>query len=240
MELNIQNLSKKDSDKLIKEGIAMPITATTSTISDVSVITGNLNGDNEFPVVFQYYNVTNKMTVSGKDIPTGQSPLIGHAMYGKTNQAGEMHLDSISGTLKDTSLRTELKNAFNNMVGELRLPEKKVKIGDTLYLEVPYNHPIGGVDTHFIIKATYKLTSIRKGLALFDISQSVQLDMNNVNGASTYIGKGIGSGKMVYSIKENFFRSIDREISFDYQMEYKGKTMKGEAKINSSYFFSVK
>src|SRR5579872_2977013 len=240
IELNIENLSKDDSDKMAKKGITMPMIATTSTISDGSVLTGKLNDNHVFPIIFKYNNVTNKVTLSGKEVPAEQSTLIGHAMYGTATEAGDMHLDSISGALKDTSLRAELQNVFKNSVNELKLPEKTVKVGDTLFLEIPYNMPIGGVDTKFTVNATYRLVSIKKGMANFDIDQSVQFNMNNADTASAFLGNGSGRGKMVYSIKENFFKSIDRDISFDYQMKYKGKTMKGEAKINSSYFFSVK
>jgi hypothetical protein len=240
IEMNIENLSKEDSDKLKEKGLTMPIIATTSTLSDLSVITGKVNDRSVFPMIFKYNNVTNKVTLSGKEMPTEQSPLIGRAIYGTATEAGEMHLDSISGALRDTSLRAELVNVFNNLTSELKLPEKTVKVGDTLFLEIPFNMPIGGVDTKFTVKATYRLVSIKKGMANFDIDQHVQFKMNNANTASAFIGNGSGSGKMVYSIKENFFKSIDRDISFDYQMKYKGKTMKGEAKINSSYFFSVK
>jgi hypothetical protein len=240
IEMNIENLSKEDSDKLIKKGITMPMIATTSTLSDLSIITGKVNDNNLFPIIFKYNNVTNKVTLSGKEVPTEPSPLIGHAMYGKITQTGDMHLDSISGVLRDTSLRAELVNVFNNLTSELKLPEKKVKVGDTLFLEIPYSMPIGGVNTKFIIKAIYGLVSIKKGLANFDIDQSMQFNMNKADTTASYIGNGRGSGKMVYSIKEGFFKSIDRDILIDYQIKYKGKTIKGEAKINSSYFFSVK
>src|SRR5579863_8608735 len=229
IEMNIENLSKDDSDKMAKKGITMPMIATTSTISDGSVITGKPNDNNVFPIIFKYNNVTNKVTLSGKEVPEEQSPLIGHAMYGTDTEAGDMHLDSISGALKDTSLRAELQNVFKNSINELKLPEKTVKVGDTLFLEILYNMPMGGVDTKFKVKATYRLVSIKKGMANFEIYQSVQFKMNNADTTSAFIGNGSGSGKMVYSIKENFFKSIDRDISFNYEMKYKGKTMKGEA-----------
>jgi len=239
IEMNM-DLNKEETDKLTEKGITMPIIASTSTISDLSVIAGKINDKDVFPIIFKYNNVTNKVMLGGKEVPAEQSPLIGHAVYATVTQAGNMHLDSISGALKDTSLRSELENVFNNLINELKLPEKTIKIGDTLFLEIPFNMPIGGIDTKFIVKATYRLVSIKKGMANFDIDQSVQFNMNNADTTSAFIGNGSGRGKMVYSIKENFFKSIDRDISFDYQMKYKGKTMKAKAKINSSYFFSVK
>ncbi len=239
IEMNI-DLNKEETDKLKEKGITMPMMASTSTISDLSIVTGKVNDNGVFPIIFKYNNVTNKVTLSGKEVPAEQSPLIGHAMYGTATEAGDMQLDSISGALKDTSLRAELVNVFNNLTSELKLPEKTVKVGDTLFLEIPFNMPIGGIDTKFIVKATYRLVSIRKGIANFDIDQHVQFNMNSADTTSAFIGNGSGSGKMAYSIKESFFKSIDRDISFDYQMKYKGKTMKGEAKINSSYFFGVK
>jgi len=240
IEMNIENLSKEEIDKMKDKGLTMPIIATTSTLSDLSIITGKVNGNNLFPIIFKYNNVTNKVTLSGKEVPTEQSPLVGHAMYGKITQAGDMHLDSISGALRDTSLRAESLNDFNNMTSELKLPEKTVKVGDTLFLEIPYNMPIGGNDTKFIVKASYRLVSIKKGMANFDIDQTVQFNMNNTDTTSAFMGEGSGNGKMVYSIKENFVKSIDRDILFDYQMKYKGKKIKATARINSSSFFSVK
>ncbi|MFI5160346.1 MAG: hypothetical protein ACHQHN_03670 [Sphingobacteriales bacterium] len=239
IELNVENISKKDSDKLIKDGITMPMTVSVSTLSDLTIVTGRPSPQNIYPIVFRFNNVKRTGAINGTEMPGESEGVSGHELYATTTQTDSLHLDSISGKQLDTSLQKELTSTFDVMANELHLPEKTLKISDEFTIEIPFHMDMKGVDATIKVNATYKLTSIKKGLANFDIDQSSQLDFKNTKNTQTLTGKGGGHGEMIYDIKRNFPRRISRDLLFDYEMKYKDHVMKGKAKIVSFYLFSV-
>jgi hypothetical protein len=239
IEMNIENLSKDDSDRLIKQGITMPLSLSITILSDLSISAGGLNAQNTFPITFRFNSVKRTGTLNGKEMPGELTALTGAELHATSTQTDDLHLDSISGRSLDTSLRKELTAMFNGVISELRLPEKTVKVGDTLMLKIPYNIPMNGADAAITVTEIYKLISIKKGLAKFDIDQSSQLSIANIKSGQKMAGKGGGHGEMIYDIKQNFPKSINRDLSIDYEMKYKGRLVKGKATIGSYYFFSV-
>lgn len=239
MEMNIENLSKEDSNKLVEKGVTLPLVLNTSTLSDLTISTGTLDAQNTFPIIFRFNDVKKTGTLNGKEMPGGSTAISGHSIYATSTLTNDLQLDSMSVPRKDTSLRKDLESMFNAMVKQLHFPEKTIKVGDTVTQEIPLNMTMNGTDVAITITAKYKLISIKKGFANFDIDQSSQLELNNNEHSRTLTGKGGGHGEMVYDTKRNFPKTISRDMSFDYEMKYKGRLMKGEAKINSFYLFSV-
>jgi len=239
IEMHFENLSKEDSDKMIKKGITNPLMLSTSTLSDLTISAGTLSAQNTFPIIFKFNDVKETGTLNGEEMPGGSTAISGHSICATSTQTNDLHLDSVSGKPLDTSLRKGLIAMFNAMANELHLPEKTIKSGDTFTQEIPFNMTISGADAAIKITATYKLISIKKGLANFDIDQSSVFGMNNTESSQTLIGKGGGHGEMTYDIKRNFPKTISRDLSFDFEMRYKGQLMKAKTKINSFYLFSV-
>ncbi|MBS1524294.1 MAG: hypothetical protein JST19_01515 [Bacteroidetes bacterium] len=238
IEMNFENLSKEDSDKLMKKGITIPLLLSTSTISDLTISTGKLNTQNTYPIIFKVNSVKETGTLNGEKMP-GTPTVSGVEMYATSTQTNDLHLDSISGKSPDTILQKGLTSIFNAMANELRLPEKMIKVADTIVQQIPLNMTMNGIDVAIAVKATYKLVSIKKGLAKFDIDQSSQLIMNKKETRQVLTGTGRGHGEMTYDIKRNFPKTISRDLSFDFEMKYKDKLMKAKAQINSFYFFDV-
>ncbi|HVW16521.1 MAG TPA: hypothetical protein VHB54_22000 [Mucilaginibacter sp.] len=239
IEMNFENLSKEDSDKLIRKGITMPLLVNTSTISDLTILAGKLSDQNTFPIIFRINSIKGTGTINGEENPGGPTVISGEEMYATSTQTNELHLDSISGKHLDTSLRQELTATFNGVENELRSSERMIKVGDTITQQIPYNMMINGLDAAFTITATYKLISIKKGIAKFDIDQTSQFTMNKKGSSQVLTGKGGGHGSMTYDTKRNFPKTISRDLSFDFKMQYKGILMKSKATIVSYYFFSV-
>jgi hypothetical protein len=239
IEMLFENLSKEDSDRLIKKGITMPLMLSTSTLSDLTISAGTPSALNTFPIIFKFNDVKRTGTLNGEEMPGGSTAISGHSMYATSTQTNDLQLDSIPGKPLDTSLRKELTTMFNAMVNELHLPEKMIKVGDTFTQEIPFNMTMNGADVAIKITATYKLMSIKKGIANFDIDQSSVVGMNNTESSQTLTGKGGGHGELTYDIKRSFPKSISRDLSFDFEMKYQGRLMKAKAKINSFYLFSV-
>lgn len=60
------------------------------------------------------------------------------------------------------------------------------------------------------------------------------------NGAEVAIsGNGKGSGKLVYSIKQNYMSSMVSNINFNLSMIMEGITFKANASANASYLAVV-
>lgn len=51
--------------------------------------------------------------------------------------------------------------------------------------------------------------------------------------------KGGGSGKMQYSIKDNFMTVMNQDFKYSYTMDMNQVTMKGQANMSSNYTMKI-
>src|SRR6185503_15911901 len=98
-----------------------------------------------------------------------------------------------------------------------KFPEKPMKPGDSFTQTMPFNMPMkdGGGDIKVEASVTYKLTSISDGKAYFDMTPSFSMNVT-VKKISVDMS-GTGTGKMVYSIKDNF--PVSKSGSFDLKLK---------------------
>ena len=84
--------------------------------------------------------------------------------------------------------------------------------------------PVGGNNMDLNSEVVYKLVSIADGNANFDVQQSMNMSVP-IAGATVNIS-GDGTGKMVYSIKDNF--ATDYNTTINLKVTGQIKTLKIE------------
>src|SRR5579859_5986027 len=67
IEMNIENLTQAEMNRMKDKGISMPLVLITSTLSDLTISADKPNGQNKFPITFSYDNVIKTGTLNGKE-----------------------------------------------------------------------------------------------------------------------------------------------------------------------------
>ena len=224
-------------NKFKSQGITQPL----SVIMDMAMVgnikTGTKGVDKNFPVKIDYNFDHLNMTLNGNEMPVPQDKLkAATIIYGHAGTDGKLKADSINGKSKDTSEKavTQLLNSIQN---KIIFPDHPMRVGDTFTQNLPLNLPIAGNTMDANSKAVYKLTNITDGVAYFDIQQSMDITIP-VAGA-TIIMTGKGSGKLVYSIKDNFPTDYNSNINLKVTGEIKELRIDATAIMNMEYKYKI-
>lgn len=236
MEMNISGDSATMAGIKAK-GIKLPMIATQQTIMDADIKTGAVKTDNTFPISIYYKDITAKKIINGTESKDAPNPIIGQTIFGQYSTYGKLQIDSMSGKNIDDQLKAALTTTISNMLNQMNFPENPMKIGDTFTQNVPFSMPLAGMNMEATIKIIYKLTSVEKNLAYFDLDESMDMDMSternsvNINMKAT----GAGNGKMIYDINDNYSPTHSTAMKMDYKMLMGKLTMTGSADISSNY-----
>jgi len=108
-----------------------------------------------------------------------------------------------------------------------------MKPGDSFTQTMPFNMPMKGASGDIKVNAsvTYKLTRISDGKAYFDMTPS--FSMNFAIQKISVDMSGSGTGKMVYSIKDNFPVSKDGSFNLKLKVTSEKVNVDGTAVITS-------
>lgn len=189
-------------NQIKSQGITFPVVLNMAISMNGLTKTGSTGKNGVFPLTMSYKMDSLKLIVSGKQIPIPATANSNIMVYGHAGLDGKLIADSLGGgKAKDTSQKkmTQMMNAFQNMV---KFPDRPLHIGDTFTQDMPFNIPIAGNGMASNSKVIYKLVSIDKGMAYFDIEQN--MDMNIPIKTETMNLSGSGTGKLVYDIKNSF------------------------------------
>jgi len=175
--------------------------------------TGKLGPQNTFPFTMEYLKTTSKD--GKKEIPDS-------TMFYGTDTIGKVpRIDSMTtpGEVNDF-LKSSLISSVQNMLQESCGPEKTLKPGEQFTSEAPMNMNMGGIKLQMIITTTYKLKSIDAATATFDISQVYSL--NSTISDHTFKAEGEGKGKLVYDLKDNYYRNYNVNMVLGLSMDIGG------------------
>jgi hypothetical protein len=141
---------------------------------------------------------------------------------------------SANGKKANDSTQKSIQHMMSMLQRQIKFPETPMKPGDSFTQTMPFNMPMkGGTgDIKVEVNVTYKLNSISNGKAYFDMtpsfSMSVRVKKINVEMSGT------GTGKMVYSIKDNFPVSKDGIFNMKLKVTSDKVNVDGTAVTNSS------
>jgi len=218
-------------EKLKNNGVENPTLGKTLTIMESVFKTGNAAKDGFFPVTIEFLKSTNsdKKTI----IPDGTF------IYGKASASSMPQLDSIVSKDLDASFKETLLKTMQNMFSQIALPEQKLKVGESFVQETPLSIPVAGISFDMKISTTYKLISMTKETANFDIIQKYILNVVITEGQQYNItADGSGTGKLLYDIPNHFATSFKLDIGLSFDLKQEKFSLK--VKSNSGFNQTVK
>jgi hypothetical protein len=233
------NLSGNEDiiEKLKTQGITQPMKATMVMSLSGNTKTGQAAADEVFPMTVTYKLDSMSVKIADKDIPMPAKLNTSTTIYGHAGKDGRLKADSVSGNgMKDTSEKkvTQMMNSIQN---KIKFPEKPLRVGDTFTQEMPISIPMAEGDGNTNIKATYKLVSIDKGLANFDVVQNADIQLN-VKGVTLKI-TGTGTGKLVYSIKNSFPIDYKTTLNLAIDGNISNMVIKGTAVLDGENKYTI-
>lgn len=222
-------------DKLKEQGITQPVSADLSMAFGGLMKTGALGADNSIPVNMDYKISSISVTANGKEIPIPPKATEKDLKAsGHISQDWMIKLDSADGKAIADTAQQKMQQMMNMLQKQIQFPDKPLKPGDSFSQRSPINIPLKeGNDIKVDAGVTYKLVRIADAKAYFDMIPN--FSMNLQIGKVSVDMSGTGTGKMVYSIKDNFPLSKEGSIDVKIKLASPKINVDGTAVITSKY-----
>jgi hypothetical protein len=198
------NLSGNDSliAKITAKGITLPLAANLDLKMNLSTKTGGAAADQSIPATMKIGFDDLGVELNGNKLPIPlESFGKGVSVVGHFDRDGVFQSDSAGGKAISDSVALKVKQMTNGFQKNIKFPDHPMKVGETFTQGLPLNLPITDSKLKIDAKTVYTLTSIADGFA--------------IKGNTLTISGG-GSGKMVYSLKDNF--TTDYAITFNLKI----------------------
>ncbi len=205
--------------RMKENGMQNPMVMDNHSVIESIFKTGKLSENKDFPLTIEFVKTTNSNDKIV--IPSGT------IIYGKGTLGNMPTLDSIVSPGLDEAFKKSMLQTMQATFSQINIPERTVKVGDVFSIDTPMSIPIAGMQLDMTITTTYKLESIQKNIADFDISQIFTMKTNA--GKFPMNATGTGKGKLVYDIVNNF----NLKYQIDMEMSANAKIEKMELDITS-------
>ncbi|HVV55731.1 MAG TPA: hypothetical protein VHC47_10420 [Mucilaginibacter sp.] len=247
MKMNMKVLGTVSGDstlinKLKESGITQPVNVNVNLGMTGNITTGTMGSDGSFPFTTIYKFENLDVMLGDKQIPI--PPKVTETTLksaGHITADGILHIDSVAGKKANDSTKRKMEQTMNMFQRQIQFPEKAMKPGESFTQNTPINIPMGGKtagDMKMNYDITYKLNSIDGGKAYFDITPNLSMNLD-IPGKVTVNMTGTGSGKMVYSIKDNFPVSHDGEFKMNIKADAGKVNVDGTADITANSTITI-
>ncbi|MBJ6118609.1 hypothetical protein JAO76_10425 [Pontibacter sp. BT310] len=235
-EMNIE-ASEEILAKIKANGVQLPMLTENKSSMVSTIITGAIREDKSFPATINYDKATTINVGNGKTTEE-ESPISGLVVKGNYNAANQFVIDTLISTKLNESLRYTLKASLENVQNQIKFPDKPMKIGDDFTQKLPMAIPIAGMEpVKITINTTYKLKDIKNKLALFDIVQTVQLDM--VVEQSDVTATGSGTGTSEYDMEHKYTMKHESDLVMQMTMNMNNFKIVADTKTKSSQLVKI-
>jgi hypothetical protein len=226
-------------NKLSSQGITQPVNAHIALGINGNMKTGALGSDKTFPLNMDYKISNITVNANGKELPI--PPKVTEKdikIMGHVNQDGQLKIDSAEGKKMSDSTEKKMQQMMDLVQKQIKFPDRPLKPGDSFTQGSPMNIPMGS-DNNIKMEGgiTYKLVSISAGKAYFDMIPNFSMDFK-VKTVSINV-TGTGTGKMVYSIKDNFQLSKEGAFNMKIKVTSNKLNVDGSAVITSNYSCAI-
>lgn len=196
-------------ENIKKQGMENPMIVSTVKETEIRTVTGAVSKENTFPLTMEF--VDSKSSDGKKYIPDGT------IIYGKGFTDKLPVLDSIASDGLEESLKQLILQTSQSLLSQIKVPEKTLKIGDSFSIDNPITIPIASITMNMTMTTTYKLLSVKKGIAEFDMSlvYKVNAEIKDYPINAT----GTGKGKMFYNIDKSFYDKYELVSEMAMQMK---------------------
>lgn len=223
-------------DKLKEQGITQPVDANFSIALGGMMKTGALGSDNTMPLNMDYRISNISVTANGKQMPV--PPKVTEKdikMVGHISPDWKIKIDSADGKVVMDSTEKKMQQMMNMVQKQIQFPDKPMKPGDTFTQGSPMTIPLDKNGNNIQIDADiiYKLVSVSDGKAYFDMTPNFTMNFKLRN--TSVDMSGTGTGKMVYSLKDNFPLLKEANISMKLKVSSPKINVDGTATVISKY-----
>jgi len=197
------NLSGNDTiiEKITAKGIPLPLTANLEMKMGLSTKTGAEMADQSIPASMKISFDDLGVELNGNKLPIPLEKLgQGITVAGRFDKEGVFRADT--GEAPGDPTGQKLKKMTDGLQKKIKFPDHPMQVGESFTQGLPFNMPITDSKLKIDAKTVYTLTSIADGFAYFDLKPSIDVSIPIKGNTLTITGGG--SGKMVYSIKDNF------------------------------------
>jgi hypothetical protein len=219
-------------DKLKQGGFTLPLVAIMSTTTTGTTKTGALAVDKSFPIMMSFQAGQPNMTLNGKSLPLPMTQMPTTTIYAHVLADGRMIGDSVSGKKTDTSGKKALQ-MMNTVQKQIKFPNHRMHVGDTFTQDMPMNLAGNSVDS----KVVYTLVNIADGKAFFDMVQTIDMKLNIKQGQLAIAGSG--TGKMIYSIKDNMPVSYISTVNMTANGDISSVIVKGTMVMDLDFKYDI-
>lgn len=201
------------------KGVQNPTIVDSHSVIESVMKTGKLTNKTNFPLTIEFLKTTNSN--NKMQIPDGT------IIYGKGTVNNLPILDSITSKGLSEELKKTIMQTMQSFFTQLKIPERRVKVGDVFDLDTPFSIPIAGMQMDMTITTTYKLLSIKNNVGDFDVSQICTLKTSTTKFPMN--ATGTGKGKLLYDTVKNF----NLKFQIDMEMLATMKIEKIELEVKS-------
>jgi hypothetical protein len=198
--------------KLKSMNIKNPTISKVKTKTDTELVTGKKSVDSSFPVSLTYKKT---MSLDGKnEIPEGsvvQGEIIGDQLPSFSSVT--------SGTL-NFEQKAQLLQTVQTTFEQFKFPEQRLKIGDQFSTDRPMEMAMESSTIEITVTTTYKLLSIKNGMAQFELAQSYQMTPKIMD--NSFTGTGSGKGQLTYDTANSLITeyALKTELDLNKKLDY--------------------
>ncbi|PWL28664.1 MAG: hypothetical protein DCO95_15040 [Roseivirga sp. XM-24bin3] len=203
-------------ENLKSNGVQNPILIEGSNSVASTIKTLKPSPDGTFKATLTYQQVKGTQTQNGQTTQK-DSPLDRMRIEGKYDSNNKFKVDTIIGENVNPALRSTLTSTLENIQEQIKFPDYPLKPGDTFSQTLPMTIPVAGVqNVQVVVKTDYLLKGVENDLATFDITQTVELDMD-IEG-STISASGNGTGIAEYRISKEYITKYESDLKMELTM----------------------
>jgi hypothetical protein len=210
---------EKSLSELKKRGIKNPTIFDKKSTTEALIKTGKLDkDDNDFPIKVEYVSEITNNGIKAEPVNA--------TFHGKCAVDSIPVFDVAAANGLDKSSKMILLESWQKSFNQLPFSSQKLKAGEELVTRTPSSIPMEGSEIEMIVTSTYKLISIKNGMADFDISQQYALNPKLMD--NSFQGTVKGQGHLVYDMEHSIVMNytLDTEMaltkkldSFEFQLK---------------------
>jgi hypothetical protein len=227
-------------DKLKSQGISSPVEGNLAAGITGEMKTGSMGVDNAVPMDMEYKVSNISANANGKDFPI--PPMVTEKeinIKGRITRDGQLQLvDSAQGKAVSDSTKARMQHIISMVQKEIRFPSRPLKVGDSFTDTIPIHIP-GHGDSYMQAnaKAVYKLVSVANGNAYFGVVPTFILNFKMHDATIDITGMGIG--RLIYSIKDNFPISKETTMNIKIKVTSDKVNIDGTSTVTAHYTCTI-
>ena len=209
-----------------------------STSMKTIIRTFDLLPDSTFKAKMEYGYIRSSQVQNGERTEQ-DSPISGLIIEGTYNSQNKFKIDTLISDKVDDNTKNTLIYTLENVQDKIAFPNYPMKVGDSFEQELPMSIPVAGISNiRIIIKTNYKLKNISGDLAIFDIDQTIELNMDAEQANVSATGNGTGMSQ--FDMSEKFITKYESDLTIELEMSVEELKINAEINAISTQNVSIK